>query len=264
MKRQFAFVALGAWLILAGACGSNDSASPTAPSPAPAATVTAVTVTSAAQTGSSFQLTATTRMSDGSASDVTALSQWESSSPALVSVSSTGLLTVVSGGDVDVRATYLGVVGTLHLLLAGPPVAETYAVFGVVTEVIPALKPVSGVRLQMTSETGARTTVTSDAGGIYRFTSVAPGVMSIEAGRDGYLMWRVTNLMVTNEDRQLEVVLYPTPPTDATGASATSRCADGTWSWSETRAGACAVNGGIAYTVCPEVLCHSVTVASAR
>ena len=63
-----------------------------------------------------------------------------------------------------------------------------------------------------------------------------------------YLVWRITNLML-DRDRQVEIVLFPTPPKDANGMDATARCADGTWSWAQTRADACTANGGIAYAL---------------
>jgi len=241
------------------ACGGSSPAGPNAPSPTPDPSVSAVTVTTASSTGSSFQLTATTRMSDGSTRDVTALSQWESSNRALATVSATGLLTVVSGGDVDVRATYQGVVGALHLLVSTPPAPTTFEISGVVTEVAPLSRTLSGVRLQITSGPGAGTTMTSDAGGLFRFAAVAPGVIAIEASRDGYILWNVSNLMVSEDYRQLEVVLYPTPPDDQSGTTASARCNDGTWSWAKARGDSCVANGGIAYTVCPGLLCNSLT-----
>ena len=53
----------------------------------------------------------------------------------------------------------------------------------------------------------------------------------------------------------VDLWLAPTPPKDATGATATARCNDGTWSWAQTRAEACTAAGGIAYPVCPGTMC---------
>ena len=72
------------------------------------------------------------------------------------------------------------------------------------------------------------------------------------------MTWRLTTLSV-DFDRQIDIVMYPTPPTDNTGATATARCNDGSWSWAQTRAAACTANGGVAYTVCPGPICDSQT-----
>ena len=67
------------------ACGNDGRpASPTAPS---TATVAAVVVTGGSTAAASFQLTATARMSDGTARDVTGSAAWESSNPVIAAVS---------------------------------------------------------------------------------------------------------------------------------------------------------------------------------
>ena len=65
----------------------------------------AVNVTSASTSGQNFQLIATARLSDGTNTDVTRSARWESTNPTLATVSDTGMVTVVSNGEVDVRAT---------------------------------------------------------------------------------------------------------------------------------------------------------------
>jgi hypothetical protein len=114
---------IGVAMITLAACGSDGrSPSPTAPG---AATVAAVAVTSASTTAPSFQLTATARMSDGTARDVTSTAAWESSNPLIATVSSTGMVTVAGNGDLDVRATYRSVTGSLHLVVASPRVVAS-------------------------------------------------------------------------------------------------------------------------------------------
>jgi hypothetical protein len=116
---RFAFLFAAAVVTVAG-CG--DSATPTAPSSA--ATVSSVSVTSGTTTGLSFQLTATARMSDGTTSDATRNAAWSSSNNSLATVSSTGLVTVVGGGEFDIRATYQTVTGSLHVQLSSVPVSS--------------------------------------------------------------------------------------------------------------------------------------------
>jgi CarboxypepD_reg-like domain/Bacterial Ig-like domain (group 2) len=102
------------------ACGkSSNPSAPTAPT---TATVSAVTVTSGSRTSSTIQLAASARMSDGTVRDVTNTSAWQSSNSALATVSSAGVVTFFGSGDIDVRATYQNVSGTLHLVVANVPV----------------------------------------------------------------------------------------------------------------------------------------------
>jgi hypothetical protein len=114
----------GVGMIALAACGSAArNGSPTAPS---TATVAAVAVTGGSTTAASFQLTAVARMSDGTSRDVTSAAAWESSNPVVAVVSSTGMVTVVGSGELDVRATYQNVVGSMHLSVpAGRVVAVT-------------------------------------------------------------------------------------------------------------------------------------------
>lgn len=123
-------------------CGSTPPTSaapstPTSPSPSPSATVTAVTVSGSvaleAVTQTS-QLTATARLSDGTSQAITPLATWESSNPAVVVVSSSGLVTVRGFGGAEVRATYQGVNGTAPVVVA-PPVGGTILRFDVAPDV---------------------------------------------------------------------------------------------------------------------------------
>ena len=91
----------------------------------PTPEVTTVTIggpasfTTLGQTG---QLTATAYLVGGASQDVTNQAVWESSSPGIASVSSTGLVTVNGVGETFVRATYREKVGRLavSVLRAGP------------------------------------------------------------------------------------------------------------------------------------------------
>ena len=64
----------------------------------------------------------------------------------------------------------------------------------------------------------------------------------------------VTNLTM-DRDREIDLELFPTPPLNPAGASATARCVDGSWSWAATRGDACTANGGVVYGVCPGPMC---------
>ena len=67
--------------------------------------------------GRTSQLTATSVLSDGSRRDVTALAAWRSERPEIATVSSSGLVTALTWGQVDVTATYEGASGTQTLMI---------------------------------------------------------------------------------------------------------------------------------------------------
>ena len=99
------------------ACGS-DSPSPVTPA-APTPTTSAVQVRAAGdasgtlEAGQTRQFAATATLSTGTTSDVTQQATWQSSTPAVATVSSTGLVTAVAAGDADISATYQSVRGTM-------------------------------------------------------------------------------------------------------------------------------------------------------
>jgi carboxypeptidase family protein/uncharacterized protein DUF3761 len=264
MKRvslRVALIALCSTIVACSNSGVNPGAptSPT-PTPTPSATVRSVTLTSAATSSSSYQVTAKADMSDGSSRDVTTQSQWTTSDATLATISSTGVLTVLRSGQVAVRATYLSVTGALTLALTAPqpPASGLIVLSGTASETPPAAKRLSGVTVRITDGPAAGQSIVTDAQGQYGFIKVPSGSIGLEATKDGYVTWRLTNLTV-EFDRQIDIVMYPTPPKDNTGATATARCNDGSWSWAQTRAAACTANGGVAYTVCPGPICDSQT-----
>lgn len=103
-------VAALAWS-LAG-CGSS-------PPTAPLLTTTSVQVSAGAGTnvspGETRQLTAVALDRNGSGTDVTSQATWQSSAPAIATVSSTGLLTAMAEGSADISATYQNLRGSLRL-----------------------------------------------------------------------------------------------------------------------------------------------------
>jgi len=103
--------------LVIAACGSDDPSPPTPVAPTP--TTTAVQVRAAGdasgtlEAGQTRQFAATATLSTGTTSDVTQQATWQSSTPAVATVSSTGLVTAVAAGDADISATYQSVKGTM-------------------------------------------------------------------------------------------------------------------------------------------------------
>src|SRR5262245_27212149 len=203
MKALTWLSATAAVIVMTAACG-NDNASPAAPTPPPvsSAAVT-IDVTSAAATGSSFQLTATARMADGSSRDVTGVATWQSSNINLATVTSAGFVTVVGTGEVELRATYAGVTGSMHVTVRGP---QTYSFTGVVAELAPKVHGIAGARVQIV--VGPHTF--SDTNGVFSLYGLPAGRTILEVTKDGYVTY--SNQIVIDRDVQMQINLYPTPP----------------------------------------------------
>jgi len=98
---------------LAAACGKKSTSTPTP-------TVTGVVVTgngALTSRNQTSQLTATANLSDSTSQNVSSTATWSSSNPAVVSVSSTGLVTAVSFGSATITANYQGAQGSLSALV---------------------------------------------------------------------------------------------------------------------------------------------------
>src|SRR5581483_8049610 len=249
----------GAILIATTACVGGGSAStstmpPTAPTPI-APTVASVTIASATISSTSYQLSASARLSDGTTTDVTHAAHWDSADTDVAIVSPSGLVTSINGGVVDIHATYRSVIGIAHLTVARPAGPSIFTLAGVVHEVAPNARPLGGVRLSIMAGPDFGTIVTSDANGAFRFPPLARGVIAVEASRDGYSIWKIANWPL-DQDRQLDISLYPDPPKNADGLTATARCNDASWSWEKASMLVCA-ESGVAYFVCPGPLCQT-------
>jgi hypothetical protein len=217
--------------------------------------IVTLVVTNQPANGNTIQMVATARMSDGSSQTVTSSASWETTNPAIATISTSGLLTVLANGSVDVRAMYQGVLGSLTVpVTRAPDPNARYTLSGIAREVSPESRILGDVRITITEGPDTGTAVTSDAGGQFRFASVAGSRLSLEASRAGYQAWRMTNLTV-DSNKQIEVVMFPIPPVNSAGEMATGRCKDSTWTWETSAVNACSAHGGLAYGVCPGPMC---------
>src|SRR5262245_18397079 len=101
------------------ACGSDSpSPAPTAPTP-PTTSALQVRASGDAsgpiEAGPTRQFVATATQSTGSTSDVTQQATWQSSAPAVATVSGSGLVTAVGAGEAEISATFQNVKGTTGL-----------------------------------------------------------------------------------------------------------------------------------------------------
>src|SRR5437764_9189463 len=107
--------------VVAWACsgnGSGTAASPATPTPS-APTVSTLTISGLAPlVGASAQFAAAANMSSGTIQIVTSQSAWQSSDPTVANVTSSGVVTGMGPGAVDIAATYQNVTGTAHVTVA--------------------------------------------------------------------------------------------------------------------------------------------------
>lgn len=128
--------------VVIAACGS-DSPSPTPPTAPTPTTTNSVQVRATGdasgplEAGQTRQLVATATLSTGANPDVTGQSTWQSSAPAVATVSASGLVTAVGEGDAEISATYQSVKGTFGLgvrqvpcALSISPANATFGPFG--------------------------------------------------------------------------------------------------------------------------------------
>ena len=131
-----------------------------------------------------------------------------------------------------------------------------YVVGGMILSIEKPSRGISGALIQLTQGPNAGKSVVSDSDGSFAIFGLAPGRSTIQVSKSGYQTWSSKDFDLQS-DNKLAIELFPTPPTNSSGASATGRCNDGGWTWSTSLADACANNGGIAYGVCPGRLCKS-------
>jgi hypothetical protein len=103
------------------------------------------------------QLTATARFSDGTTTDVTTDAQWGSSNPSVITVTSSGVVTVVGFGVTGISARYSTQADGVEVR-ATPP--GTFIVFGRVRE--PGAGGIPGVRV--VERQSGHSTLTDDVG----------------------------------------------------------------------------------------------------
>src|SRR6185295_3270444 len=143
MKRVCLATATLALTMMVG-CSGKSVDNPVAPSPSPAQpatpgpTVSALVITNQNVNDSTMQMIATARFADGTTRDVTTSSTWVSSNTGVATITSTGMLTIVANGEVDVRADFQGTAASLHLVLTRAPDPRThFALSGLAREVTP-------------------------------------------------------------------------------------------------------------------------------
>ena len=201
MQRSLAFVLV--LVVIAGCDSDGGGNGATAPSPI----VTSLSLASAPQVSQIVQVTATASFSDGTTEDVTSAAAWSSSDTAIATVSSSGLVTALGGGDGDITATYEGVSATIQLTLtASAPDVTSISVTGPISLELGASAQFTATA---TRSDGSTENVTSSVTWTSSNTTVATVTASgtVTANQGG-----VANIRATLDGLSDEVSLTVTAP----------------------------------------------------
>src|SRR5215470_7075615 len=124
VRTVVAVISVTTFAAMFSACGESSLAAPSATPPPHTTTDPSMRTSSIAVTGTvpaagqTSQLTATATLSNGTMQDVTTQATWSSSSTDAATVTSGGVLKVLTTGCAVITATYQGMSGQLAL---GPP-----------------------------------------------------------------------------------------------------------------------------------------------
>ena len=232
-------------------CSSSAGApsAPSSPGASSTATVRSIHVigppNSYIVVGDTAQFTAVANRSDGTTTDVTAQAAWSTSDATIFAVAAGGKVTAMRVGSADIRATWEGLTDKDYTT-AQPFL--TFTLYGAVTEAPPDFDAIAGARVSITPA-GASGDVVTDASGAFSFPPLKGGPYTMTVRRDGFVAQ--SRAVTLTRDTRADFPLQPVPP-----AGATARCKDRSWSFAADRPSACSRNGGVAYFVCPGLLCQ--------
>jgi hypothetical protein len=135
--------------------------------------------------GESFRCSAYV-MSSSNSQDVTGLAQWSTSSPAIATVSSTGLVTVVGAGEVSIRASYQGASGYAIVSVApGQGISGTYR--DLQGTVLSLEGPLPDVLMEILTGPNAGRRTTTSSTGWFSMTGLQDGQFTIRLSKTGYI-----------------------------------------------------------------------------
>jgi hypothetical protein len=156
--------------------------------------------------GESAQFSAVAHKADGTSEDLTGRVKWESSNPAVATVSPTGLVTGVTLGECNLEVSYAGTYGQPADLLVVPP--GTYRLTGQVTDAgLGSTIPVPDAHIEVVAGVGRGLSAVTDPGGGYALFGVA-GNLGVRVTKDGYRT-EDRQLVVKGSDQNLDIAMTP-------------------------------------------------------
>jgi carboxypeptidase family protein len=131
-----------------------------------------------------------------------------------------------------------------------------FAIGGIVQSIDKPTRAVSGALIEVMQGPNTGKSAVSDDTGSFAIFGLTAGPATVRVTRSGFQPW-ISKDFDFQSDTKIAVELFPAPPANSSGATATGRCNDGSWTWSSSRTDACVNNGGLAYGVCPGPLCKT-------
>jgi hypothetical protein len=175
---------------------------------APAPTITSIAVTgltTAAIVGESATLVATATYSNGSTAVVTTQAAWSSSNLSVATVSATGAVSFVGGGEADIRASLSGVTGSLRVTVSAQ--AEYRNLDGTAKDAV-SNQSIENVLVVVRGGPNDGRSTRTDANGAYLFTGLLTGSFTVEFSTDQ--LYSPTSREVSlSGDSRLDVTLTP-------------------------------------------------------
>ena len=202
-------------LLAVPACkqSSPNDPSPT-PTPTPTSTpspvVTSVSVSGGGpQVGATSQMSATAFFSNNSSQSVTTSANWSSTNTSLATVNSSGIVTGVGVGSVEISATFQNVRGASTISVLAAP---TFSVNGVVTDAT-SRGILPNILIGISGGTNVGASTRTDGQGRYTLAGLRAGTMTVSASAVSYQT--VDQAITLSGSRSLDFVLprVPTNPT---------------------------------------------------
>src|SRR5262245_28196171 len=131
-----------------------------------------------------------------------------------------------------------------------------FAIGGIVQSIDKPTRELNGALIEVMQGPNAGKGTVSDGSGSFAIFGLTAGPAKVRVTRSGFQTWTSKDFDLRS-DLKIAVELFPVPPANSSGATATGRCNDGDWTWSSSRADACANNGGLSYGVCPGPFCKA-------
>lgn len=125
-------------------------------------------------------------MSADSGQEVTGLAQWSTSSPAIATVTSTGLVTAVGTGEVSIQASYQGVSG-YAIVWATPGQGLSGTSRNLEGTVLSLDGPLADVLMEILTGPNAGRRTTTSANGYFSMTDLQDDRFSIRLSKAGYV-----------------------------------------------------------------------------
>jgi hypothetical protein len=133
--------------------------------------------------GTSSQFTAIAVHADGSSQTVTSQASWSSSNTSVATVTNSGMVTAVSGGSVEISATFANTKGSLGFTAAAP---ATFTLRGTVTDASSRVG-VAASTVTASEAAGASRSAVTDSAGRYAIVGLSGGSVTVPAVAPDYV-----------------------------------------------------------------------------